>query len=72
MKYLIDDWPKVLKRAWSVRLALISAVLSGAEITLQFLAPQYGGGFAVAAGVAATAAAIARLVAQKKMREDKQ
>lgn len=29
-----DDWPKILKHAWSVRLIAIAAVLSGAEIAL--------------------------------------
>jgi hypothetical protein len=71
MRRLIDDWRRVLRRAWSVRLAVLSAVLSAAEVTMQLLAPQMsGGGFAVAAGLVALAAAIARLVAQPAMRQE--
>ena len=31
---LIDDWHRVLRRAWSVRLMLLAAVLSGLEVAL--------------------------------------
>jgi hypothetical protein len=66
---LIDEWGRVLRRAWSVRLALLSAALSAVEIGVQLWAPGQGGKAAAAAAAAALAAGVARIVAQAKMRE---
>lgn len=64
---LIDDWKRIARRAWSVRLALLSAVLGAAEIAVQFLAAsQPTPYFAMAAALTSLAAAIARIVAQPK------
>jgi membrane protein YdbS with pleckstrin-like domain len=64
---LVSDWTRIARRAWSVRLALLSAVLGAAEIGVQFLAASkptpY---FAMAAAFTSLAAAIARIVAQPK------
>lgn len=65
---LLADWKKVLRKAWSVRFAVLSATLSGIEIGVQLLASArptpY---FAMAAAVSSMAAGIARVVAQPKM-----
>lgn len=68
---LRDDWRKVLRRAWSVRLMAVTVVLSGAEAivsTATAFGVSFGikpGLFSVLAGVVGMAAAVARLVAQK-------
>ena len=68
---LIDDARKVFRKAWSVRLALLSAALSAAEFALQYLAPaQSSGRFAALAGVVSLAAALARIVAQPKLTKE--
>lgn len=67
---LIDEWGRVLRRAWSVRLALLSALLSAVEIGVQLWAPGQGGKAAAAAAVVALAAGVARIVSQAKMRGD--
>lgn len=64
---LLPDARRLLARAWSVRLALLSAVLSAAEVVTSYVAPaQPSGKFAAFAGVLSLAAAVARLVAQPR------
>jgi hypothetical protein len=69
---LIDDWHRVLKRAWSVRLIVLAMVLSGIEAgfsvmqALQIPPPMPAGIFAVLAGLVSAAALGARFIAQKK------
>jgi integral membrane sensor domain MASE1 len=71
---LIPDWRTVLRKAWTIRLILLAAFLSGLELVLplirEYLAvPPYlfaGLSFAVTVG-----AVWARLVAQPKMRSDR-
>ena len=62
---LIDNARDVLLKAWSVRLALLSAVLSAAEVALPFfttfIPPNT---MAILAVLTSAGAAIARLVAQ--------
>lgn len=68
---LIDDWRRTVKRAWSVRLALLSGALSAIEFALPFMAPTVPSRrFAAAAAAVALAAAIARVVAQPKLHDD--
>ncbi|MES2667413.1 MAG: hypothetical protein V4712_15045 [Pseudomonadota bacterium] len=71
---LIDNWKTVAARAWSVRLALLSALLSGAEVALSLLDASTLGlpdrSFAMLAALTATAAAMARLFAQKGVTDD--
>jgi hypothetical protein len=62
---LIDNWLEVAKKAWSSRLAWLSAILSTLEVVLPYftgLVPP--GTFAILAVAVSAAAAIARLVAQ--------
>lgn len=65
---LIEDAKTVLLKAWSVRLALLGAVFSAAEVALPFFAPFVPAHtMAVLAVVASAGAAIARVVAQPNM-----
>ncbi len=67
---LIEDAKTVLLKAWSVRLALLAAVFSAMEVALPFFAPFVPPHtMAILAVVASSGAAIARVVAQPKMRE---
>lgn len=64
---LIDDWRRLAPRLWSVRLALLSAVLSAAEVVVQLLTPEKPTfKFALLAGLVALAAGVARVVAQPR------
>lgn len=68
---LVSDWRRVLRRAWSIRLVLLAGVLSAIEVTLPFLEPRFPPGiFAAASGLAAGAAFVARLVAQKGLKNE--
>lgn len=72
---LVNDWRRIARRAWSVRLAVLSAVLSAAEMAIQFVPNTLieSGRFAAVAFAVSVAAAIARIVAQPSMRDgDKQ
>lgn len=63
---LIDNWRDVLKKAWSMRLMVLAAILSGAEIVLPlFYEAIPRGSFAVLSFCTVAGAFIARLVAQK-------
>ncbi len=63
---LIDDWKKILKKAWSIRLLVIASLLSGVEIIIPLLVDSFPKGvFAALSFVFTAAAFIARIVAQK-------
>ena len=63
---LTSNWKLILKKAWSVRLMFIAAVLSGIEVALPFFADTLPRGpFAALSFVAVALAFVARLVAQK-------
>ena len=65
---LLNDWKKILKKAWSVRLVLISGMLSGAELILPMYVDALPRGvFATLSILTAGASAVARLIAQPKM-----
>lgn len=64
---LLADWRRLVRRAWSVRLAVLAALLSAAEFALPFIVPDRPSGwFAGAAVLVSLAAAYARIVAQPK------
>lgn len=68
---LVDNWRKVLKHAWSMRLMLFAGLLSGAEIALPILdevLPIPRGVFAAASGLVTMFALVARLTAQQSLR----
>ena len=69
---LLDDWRRVLQRAWSIRFSLLAAAFTAAEVVV----PLFGdvlldvmprGAFVLLAFAASIGAAIARLVAQPEM-----
>ena len=67
---LIEDWKRLLRYAWSVRLVMLAALLSGAEIVLPMFSDVIPRNtFALLSLLTTIAACIARVVAQPKMRE---
>lgn len=74
MLRLTEDWKRIVKKAWSVRLMVLAAILSGVEVCLSFLGGISGvaqGAFAAIAGLVSMAALAARLIAQQSMQEAK-
>lgn len=68
---LIEDAKTVILKAWSVRLALLAALFSAAEVALPFFSPfMPPKTMAILALLASTGAAIARIVAQPKIHHD--
>lgn len=68
---LIFEWKRAIKRFWSFRLAILSAVLSAAEVGVQIWQPDGipSGMFAGIAGLVSLAAGVARIIAQPKAYE---
>ena len=65
---LLEDWSTILKHAWSLRLVILAGVLSGVEVVLPLFTDMFPRGvFSGLSVVAATSAAVARVVAQPKM-----
>lgn len=67
---IIADWRAVLRHAWSVRLMIVAAILSGVEIVLPLLAdtlPIPAGVFAGLSFAATAGAFAARFVAQRQL-----
>lgn len=68
---LLPDWKKIARRAWSFRLTIIAALLSGAEVVLPlFIDVLPRNLFASLSFVAVVGAALARVVSQPRMREE--
>lgn len=60
------DWRYILRRAWSVRFIAIAAILSGCETVLPMFSNWVDPGtFSMLSSVFASAALVARIVAQK-------
>lgn len=67
---LIEDWRRVLRRAWSIRLVLLGAALSGVEVFLPLFSDAVPRSlFALLSIAACVGGAVARLVAQKEFRD---
>lgn len=72
---LAENWRLILKHAWSVRLMIVAALLSGIEVFIQVVIafgiklPIQSGLFAALAGLTTLAATIARFVAQEKLKD---
>ena len=65
---LVQDWKRLVKKAWSIRLAVLSGALSGAEAVLpMFVDEMPRGVFAGLSMLAAVGSMIARVVAQPRM-----
>lgn len=70
---LAANWRATLRHAWSVRLIVLAASLSGLEVALPFLdgfLPIPAGVFAGLSALTTAAAFVARLVAQSKISGD--
>lgn len=71
---LVSDWKRILQRAWSIRLMVLAAILSGAEVAMPYLdgyvdiPPRL---FALLSGLTVSAAFIARIVAQRSINDGK-
>lgn len=65
---LIHEWKWLARRAWSIRFAVLSAVLSGCEVILPlFVDTMQRSVFAVLAMLAAIGAGVARVMVQPEM-----
>ena len=65
---LTHDWKRLLRKTWSIRLAILSALLSGAEMVLPlFVDAMPRNVFAALSMIAAISAGVARIMAQPKM-----
>lgn len=65
---LIEDWKHVLKHAWSIRLVLLAALLSGLEVILPMFSDVIPRNvFALLSLLVTVAAFIARITAQPRM-----
>ena len=66
---LIEDWRKVLKHAWSIRLIILAGILSGLEVILPMFTDMIPGKlFAILSMVVTALAFVTRVIAQPKMR----
>lgn len=65
---LVHDWRQILRKAWSVRLMLLAAVLAGLEAVLPLFTPREPSvAWALVTFGVVCAALIARFVAQPEM-----
>lgn len=65
---LVDNWRRLLAKAWSVRLMLLAAVLAGVEAVLPLFTPRDPSPlWALVTFVVVCGALLARFVAQPRM-----
>lgn len=64
---LIDDWKRKWPRLWSVRLSLLAAAASVAEVAMNLWATGTAPILVLAAAAISLGAAIARIVAQQSL-----
>lgn len=68
---LIHEWRKIIRKAWSFRLALIAAALGGVEMALPLFSDAVPRNVFLSLSILTTVgAAMARIVAQPKMQDD--
>lgn len=70
---LVPNWRRVIRKAWSIRLMILAAILSAAEVIFSLTdARMLGlpeGVFAAASGLVTAGALMARLLAQSNMED---
>ena len=67
---LVTNWRRVLRRAWSVRLMMLAALLSGAEGALPFMGDFIEPGrLALLSALSTAGAFVARLLAQRNYKD---
>jgi hypothetical protein len=65
---LLSDWREIVRKAWSIRLILLAALLSGVEVVLPFFSRSMPHGvFAGLSFVAVSGAFVARIMAQRNL-----
>jgi hypothetical protein len=65
---LLDDWWRVLRRAWSIRFSLLAAAFTAAEVVVPLFGDELPrGAFVLLALAASLGATVARIVAQPEM-----
>lgn len=65
---LLDDWKLILKRAWSIRMIILSVALSAAEVIIPLFSDMLPRNtFTVLAVLAAVGGAAARVIQQPSM-----
>ena len=65
---LLGDWRKIARRAWNIRLSIVAAIFTAAEVVVPLFSDVLPRGvFVLLAFSASIGAAIARLVAQPEM-----
>jgi hypothetical protein len=66
---LVDNWPDVLKKAWSLKFNALAALLGAAEVYIALVQPASvpNGLFAATGAVLSVLACAARLLAQKEL-----
>ncbi len=70
---LVSDWRRVLRYAWSIRLLLAAALLSGLEVVLPYLGdvfPIPTGAFAAITFIVTVLALVMRIISQKAFRDE--
>jgi len=70
---LVSDWRRVLRYAWSIRLLLAAAMLSGLEVVLPYLGdifPIPTGAFAAVTFIVTVLALVMRIISQKAFRDE--
>jgi len=70
---LVSDWRRVLRYAWSIRLLLAAAMLSGLEVALPYLGdilPIPIGAFAAVTFIVTVLALVMRIISQKAFRDE--
>ncbi|MBK0020815.1 hypothetical protein IAE29_03820 [Ochrobactrum sp. S46] len=70
---LVSDWRRVLRHAWSIRLLLAAALLSGLEVVLPYLGdifPIPTGAFAALTFIVTVVAFVMRIKSQKVFRDE--
>lgn len=65
---LLPDWRRIVRKAWSIRLVVLSGLLAGAEVALPlFVDAMPRNIFALLSMAAAIGGAVARVIDQPKM-----
>ncbi len=67
---LLPGWERILRRAWSIRLSIIAALFSGAEVILPLFVDAIPRNlFAILSFLTVVGAGIARVVAQPEIHQ---
>jgi len=67
---LITDWKRIWYRLWSIRLALLTAVLSAVEIGFEYYANGHASWIVFGISMSSLATAVSRVVSQDNLYDD--